>query len=238
VFYYIHTDFYSTKSATSNRAQLAIPYASSNPPATRYFYNSAWSEWFPIARESDIGEALKDYISKSGGTFTGNVTVSNTGPGLFTNNSSTGNSLRTFNSTAGYGGFWDATAGSAILSYNFETKLIENIAMKASAVETAVSITYNSTNTRSPSATIKYNKLTGTCFMRLYFVNNVALTAGTEYEIGTIASGYRPSYVHALAHYATKEAAAVINGSGVIKLVPHVAMAAGHNNYVSGFWFV
>lgn len=43
--YYIHTMFYNTKSATSNRAQYAFPYSKTAPMYTRYYYNGSWSEW-------------------------------------------------------------------------------------------------------------------------------------------------------------------------------------------------
>ena len=43
--YYIHTMFYNTKSATTNRAQYAFPYSKTAPMYTRYYYNGSWSEW-------------------------------------------------------------------------------------------------------------------------------------------------------------------------------------------------
>ena len=43
-FYYIHTVFYSAKTTTANRAQIAIPY---NSPGSIYFryYSGSWSAW-------------------------------------------------------------------------------------------------------------------------------------------------------------------------------------------------
>lgn len=43
-FYYIQTMFYSSKSTTSNRAQVAYGYRK-NRIAYRYYYNGIWSEW-------------------------------------------------------------------------------------------------------------------------------------------------------------------------------------------------
>ena len=47
-FMYIKTEFYSSKTTTSNRMQTAYPYYSSTMIYTRYYYNGAWSEWSVI----------------------------------------------------------------------------------------------------------------------------------------------------------------------------------------------
>lgn len=44
-FFYIRTLFYSTKNATANRSQVAIPYSSAGGIWYRYFYNGVWSTW-------------------------------------------------------------------------------------------------------------------------------------------------------------------------------------------------
>lgn len=45
-FYYIETLFYSSKTESGNRAQLALPYSiSSNGVYCRHRYNNEWSEW-------------------------------------------------------------------------------------------------------------------------------------------------------------------------------------------------
>lgn len=43
-FYYIETMFYSSKSTTSNRAQIAYGYRK-EAMAYRYYYNGTWSDW-------------------------------------------------------------------------------------------------------------------------------------------------------------------------------------------------
>ena len=57
-FMYIHTVFYNTKSATSNRAQFAIPYKSKGNMYHRYYVSGAWSEWEKHINESDILNAV------------------------------------------------------------------------------------------------------------------------------------------------------------------------------------
>lgn len=44
-FYYIHTVFYNTKSATAARAQAALPYNKSGSMYHRYYSDGAWSMW-------------------------------------------------------------------------------------------------------------------------------------------------------------------------------------------------
>jgi hypothetical protein len=44
-FYYIHTMFYNTKSATAARAQVAYPYNKAGLTYRRYYYSGAWSAW-------------------------------------------------------------------------------------------------------------------------------------------------------------------------------------------------
>lgn len=44
-FWYIMTLFYSTKSETANRSQLALPYNVAGALRTRRYYNGSWSEW-------------------------------------------------------------------------------------------------------------------------------------------------------------------------------------------------
>lgn len=44
-FMYIHTYFYSTKSATSNRAQVALPYNQNGSMYHRYYVNGSWTAW-------------------------------------------------------------------------------------------------------------------------------------------------------------------------------------------------
>lgn len=44
-FYYIHTAFYNSKSATAARAQVAIPYNKTGSIYHRYYASGAWSTW-------------------------------------------------------------------------------------------------------------------------------------------------------------------------------------------------
>ena len=44
-FMYIKTEFYGSKTATSNRMQTAYPYYTNDPPYYRYYFNGSWTEW-------------------------------------------------------------------------------------------------------------------------------------------------------------------------------------------------
>lgn len=64
-FFYIRTLFYSTKSTTANRSQVAIPYNSAGGIWYRYFYNGSWSTW----RTGERDTGWIDLTLSSGWTF-------------------------------------------------------------------------------------------------------------------------------------------------------------------------
>lgn len=53
-FWYVMTMFYSTKSATANRAQYALPYGAAGSLWVRRYYSGTWSAWaeIPVVAES------------------------------------------------------------------------------------------------------------------------------------------------------------------------------------------
>lgn len=53
-FMYIRTMFYSTKSATANRAQIATPYKASGNMYHRFYFSGVWSDWERQINASDI----------------------------------------------------------------------------------------------------------------------------------------------------------------------------------------
>lgn len=70
VFYYVFTMFYSAKTTSNNRAQLAIPYTASAPIYHRRCVDETWSAW-----ESDIIDRTHDHkynASVGRFRFTGN----------------------------------------------------------------------------------------------------------------------------------------------------------------------
>ena len=54
-FWYIETMFYSTKSDTANRFQIAYPYSVVSSIYTRYYYNGSWSKWTEIPAVAEAG---------------------------------------------------------------------------------------------------------------------------------------------------------------------------------------
>lgn len=89
-FYYIHTAFYSTKSETSARAQVAFPYSKSGSMYHRYYRDGAWSAWTQYMNTNDVypvGSIVIRYDHTSpaslyGGTWT-RVIHTSTGAGAF-----------------------------------------------------------------------------------------------------------------------------------------------------------
>ena len=79
-FWYITTQFYSTKSETANRAQFAMPYSTAGALWTRRFYNGVWSAWTAVqimAQEYDSGVWHVRYWSDGWVEMTGTYEVSN-----------------------------------------------------------------------------------------------------------------------------------------------------------------
>lgn len=69
-YWYIMTFFYSTKSTTGNRAQIAMPYHVLTNMYFRFCYNGEWSEWKPLAaldpgttNMSGLGRITADRLS-------------------------------------------------------------------------------------------------------------------------------------------------------------------------------
>lgn len=54
-FWYVTTLFYSTKSDTANRVQIAYPYNSVSSIYTRYYYSGTWSEWIETPSVAEAG---------------------------------------------------------------------------------------------------------------------------------------------------------------------------------------
>ena len=57
-FMYIKTEFYSTKSTTSNRMQTAFPYKNNGCAYFRYYASSAWSSWMPFGMAIKPGDTF------------------------------------------------------------------------------------------------------------------------------------------------------------------------------------
>lgn len=53
-FYYIYTMFYSTKSATAARAQVAVPYKKTGSMYHRYYASGAWASWERYMPASEV----------------------------------------------------------------------------------------------------------------------------------------------------------------------------------------
>lgn len=65
IYMYVLTWFYSSKSATSNRMQIAFPYANNGSQYHRYYQNGVWSEW---RRHYNAGEN-HNVLFSTGGYF-------------------------------------------------------------------------------------------------------------------------------------------------------------------------
>lgn len=64
-FFYIHTVFYNTKSATATRAQVAFPYKQNGSAYHRYYASGAWSSWARYMTSDEVWPINSIYISYS-----------------------------------------------------------------------------------------------------------------------------------------------------------------------------
>lgn len=67
-FWYVRTMFYSSKSVSSNRTQIAYPYNNNFPSYFRYYFNGTWSAWKVIggaitSASADTGTATAGELS-------------------------------------------------------------------------------------------------------------------------------------------------------------------------------
>lgn len=77
-FWYIQTLFYSTKSVTANRVQLALPYQNDGSIWVRRYYSGAWTEWMgspTLMREYDYGIWHVRYWSDGWLEMTGSLEI-------------------------------------------------------------------------------------------------------------------------------------------------------------------
>ena len=102
-YYYITTTFYGSKSTTSNRSQIALPYNSSSDYNMyfRYYYDGAWTSWTKVVKSQ---LANQEFIY---GTTTSGTAIEALNP------CSTGN-----NCVVGYGGYASNTGATNIYGYN------------------------------------------------------------------------------------------------------------------------
>ncbi len=78
--WYVRTMFYSTKSTTANRTQIAYPYEINKIPCYRYYSNGTWSSWTGIGGEASGNGIIKigNDICIQHGSFTARVDTGNT----------------------------------------------------------------------------------------------------------------------------------------------------------------
>lgn len=75
-FYYIHTAFYNTKSATAARMQVAIPYNKTGSIYHRYYASGAWSSWARYMTADElypVGSVCIRYDTTSPATLYGGI---------------------------------------------------------------------------------------------------------------------------------------------------------------------
>ena len=166
-------------------------------------------------------------IDGSGDINVGSTTSSTKHSGKTVINGGTGNSIKLNAPTSIEGAL---TLSSALTVANGGTG--------QTSATTTVTYTANTTNATGTTYTCKYIPYIGMTFIRIYIKSAVAMNAGTNYEIGTIASGYRPASTTALALYSSKDATSSINSSGVVRVRPLESISSGTEILIAGFWFV
>jgi hypothetical protein len=72
-FYYIHTAFYNTKSATAARAQVAFPYNKSGSMYHRYYASGAWSAWNRYLTAAENPTPADYIVEQDAATSTDNI---------------------------------------------------------------------------------------------------------------------------------------------------------------------
>lgn len=72
-YYYITTTFYGSKSTTSNRSQIALPYNSSSDYNMyfRYYYDGAWTSWTKVLKQQVANQEVIYGTTTSGASIQG-----------------------------------------------------------------------------------------------------------------------------------------------------------------------
>lgn len=72
---YIQTMFYGSKSTSSNRAQIALPYNTNGSMYHRYYMNGAWSSWRRHVNEDELDDLKESTWSGTGAPFGDSLSV-------------------------------------------------------------------------------------------------------------------------------------------------------------------
>jgi hypothetical protein len=180
-------------------------------------------------------------VSKSGDTMDGNLMISNSAPGYYLKNDSTGTIISMFNSDLRYGGLWDTVGNSSVLSYNFETKKIEKLPLdfqKIGYSDADVTL-YSGAPATISGYKLQKNDFMNACLFRGIVKTTAKLTKGTGQNLLVVPDSLVPGSYYALSCYCTAgKLDAVINTSGNVRVHPHEDIASGSTIYISGFWFI
>ena len=71
--------------------------------------------------------------------------------------------------------------------------------------------------------------------LRVYGETNVAMPAGTTYDVASIGD-HLPTSVYALSVYSHKNMDARLSSAGTIQIRPKEDIPAGYDIYIAGIW--
>lgn len=100
---------------------------------------------------------------------------------------------------------------------------------------TGITISASGSYLKNFGATAKHISALGLGILRVYGKTNVAMPAGTTYDVASIGD-HLPTSVYALSVYSLKNMDVRLSTSGTIQIRPKEDIPAGYDIYIAGIW--
>lgn len=128
-------------------------------------------------------------------------------------------------------GVYDAKNEESIASYDDVSGKLTLLGFTPTGITVSASGSY----LKNFSGTAKHISALGMGILRVYGETNVAMSAGTTYDVASIGD-HIPTSTYALSVYSLKNMDVRLSTSGIIQIRPKEDIPAGYGIYIAGIW--
>lgn len=128
-------------------------------------------------------------------------------------------------------GVYDAKNEKSIASYDDVSGKLTLLGFTPTGITVSASGSY----LKNFSGTAKHISALGMGILRVYGETNVAMSAGTTYDVASIGD-HIPTSTYALSVYSLKNMDVRLSTSGIIQIRPKEDIPAGYGIYIAGIW--
>lgn len=128
-------------------------------------------------------------------------------------------------------GVYDAQNKRSVIRYDDAAGTLRLLGFTPAGITISASGSY----LKNFSGTAKHISALGLGILRVYGKTNVAMPAGTTYDVASIGD-HLPTSVYALSVYSHKNMDARLGSAGTIQIRPKEDIPAGYDIYIAGIW--